>query len=419
MCSQRSAADATCVLATRDLTADGDSAMRPLRIVTTGLAVTYPFGGVFWDYLQYAQGLQQLGHEVLYLEDTGKWCYDPVSATFVEDGSRNATTFAKHVAGFAPGMVNRWFFRDAAEKTHGWSWDEVVQFLRGADLFLHISASCWMREEHRAAARVAFIDSDPLYTQAALLAGPTEEDARARLARWKECHDVFFTFGENVGRPDCGVPSVSIDWIPTRQPIVLRLFESSAVPVESRRPTFTTVASWEPTESGPVVDGIAYAGKSREFERFIELPRRSPLPIEVAMSGPAPADRLQGHGWRLRKGYEVSSDPGVYRDYLANSAGEWSVAKNAYVTSRSGWFSCRTACYLALGVPAVVQDTGFGRTIPTQAGLLKFSDLDEAVDALERIVREPARHARAARTVAAEYFNSDMVLTRLIERALS
>jgi hypothetical protein len=252
-----------------------------------------------------------------------------------------------------------------------------------------------------------------------LLAGAGEEETRRRLAWWSEWHDVFFTFGENVGRSGCAVPTGPIEWIPTRQPVVLDLFDGFSVPVESRRPTFTTVASWEPTETGPVVEGVAYAGKSREFERFIELPHRSPLPIEVAMSGPAPSERLRRNGWRLRPGYEVSSDPGIYRRYLADSTGEWSVAKNAYAVSRSGWFSCRTACYLALGVPAVVQDTGFGHAIPTGDGLLPFSGPDEAVDCLERVAREPARHARAARTAAAEHFDSDIVLARLLERSLA
>jgi hypothetical protein len=156
-----------------------------------------------------------------------------------------------------------------------------------------------------------------------------------------------------------------------------------------------------------------------EFERFIELPARSGVTLELALSGPAPSDRLRAHGWKLRDGHRVSRSPWVYRDYLARSLAEWSVAKNAYVASRSGWFSCRTACYLALGVPAVVQDTGFQRAIPVGEGVIAFQTPEEAVDALDRIATQPERHAQAARAIAEEFFDSDKVLTRLIDDALN
>ena len=136
------------------------------------------------------------------------------------------------------------------------------------------------------------------------------------------------------------------------------------------------------------------------------------------MGAPAPTDRLLAHGWLLRDGSEVSGDPWVYRNYLAASAGEWSVAKNAYVASRSGWFSCRTACYLALGVPAVVQDTGFTRFIPSGEGVIAFNTLDQAAAGIEQLRSNPARHAAAAIEIAQECFDSGKVLTRLLDAAL-
>ena len=184
-------------------------------------------------------------------------------------------------------------------------------------------------------------------------------------------------------------------------------------------PFLTTVGSWEATEKGCTVDGVEYGGKGPEFERFIDLPARSAAPLELALAGKAPVERLRAHGWRVRDGFEVSSDPWVYRDYLADSLGEWSVAKNAYVASRSGWFSCRTACYLASGVPAVVQDTGFSRILPTGEGLFAFSTLDEAAAGIEAVASDPDRHGAAAQEIAREYFDSDVVLTRLLEQALA
>ena len=389
--------------------------------MVTGLAATYPLGGVFWDYLQYPVGLRRMGHDVLYLEDTGKWCYDPETSTFVASGRRNAERLASALATLSDEQSRRWFFRDGPGQTYGLDWAAVVQFCRSADLFLHVSASCWMREEYFAAARVAFIDSDPMYTQASVpdyLTGTIGADARARVDMLRR-HDVFFTFGENVGAPDCRIPTGLFDWIPTRQPIVIDCFLDAAVPVAARRRVLTTVASWEPTERGPVIDRVRYAGKSVEFERVIGLPARSEIPLELALSGPAPVDRLRAHGWQVVDGQQLSRDPWTYRDYLASSLGEFSVAKHAYVAGRTGWFSCRTACYLALGVPAVVQATGFEHVIPTGEGLLAFTTTDEAATAIERLLSDPDRHAKAARALAEEYFESGKVLGRLLETALA
>lgn len=395
--------------------------MSALRLVVTGLAATYPFGGVFWDYMQYVLGLHRLGHDVWYIEDTGKWCYNPRACTFIEDGRDNAQYLAQHMARLDPALRERWFYRDATGQTFGRSWTEVKDFCRSADLFIHISASCWMRDEYFAAKRVAFIDSDPMYTQSSIppyLDGTIDADARARVDMLRE-HDVFFTFAENIGAPDCVIPTQLFHWIPTRQPVVLECFTPFAVPPHARRRVLTTVASWEPTESGPVVHGVTYRGKSTEFERFMALPAVSVLPLELALSGRVPAERLRLHGWHVRDAYPISRDPWIYRDYLAQSLGEWSVAKNAYVASRSGWFSCRTACYLALGVPAVVQDTGFCSSLPGHEGILAFTTLEEARTAIMHLFNAPERHAQAARDIAAAYFDARMILTRLLEQALS
>lgn len=390
-----------------------------LRIAISGLVATYPFGGVFWDYMQYVLGLSRLGHDVLYIEDTGEWCYHPTDQTFVPGGETNAQKLATAIRTLDESLASRWFFRDSTGETFGRSWPDVVDFCGSADLFLHVSGSCLMRDEYFEAQKTVFIDSDPIYTQASVLnsVGDAPDEEERFRADMMERHDVFFTFGENVGTAGCNIPTEGFSWMPTRQPIVLDCFGPFDVPVDSRRSSFTTVASWEPTEKGPEVDGTSYSGKSVEFERFISLPSRVSSPLEIALSGSAPREELEANGWRLRNGYEVSHNPWVYRDYLARSLGEWSVAKNAYVDSGSGWFSCRTACYLALGVPAVVQDTGFSRHIPTGEGLIAFQTVEEAAAGIETIARDPARHARPARDLANAYFDSARVLSSLIERA--
>jgi hypothetical protein len=398
-----------------------------LRIAVTGLAATYPFGGVFWDYLQYPLGFQQLGHEVLFIEDNGLWSYDPGTHTLVGNGANNARILAEWIRRMTPELSRNWHFRDAEGRCYGKTEEEAAEFCRTADLFLNISGTCWMREEYFAARKVAFLDSDPMYTQAAIpeyVVGTADEATQKRIETMRN-HDVFFSFGENVGQPDCGIPTELFGWKPTRQPIVLDRFAPNQTPVGKRRRVFTTVASWEPAEKGPMVRGVQYWGKSVEFERMMDLPRRFAEKIgiwgmlELAMSGRAPKERLVEAGWTMIDPTTVSGTPEAYREYLARSLGEWSVAKNAYVAAHTGWFSCRSACYLALGVPVVVQDTGFSRFLPTGEGLLCFDDAEGAIAGLASVLTNPERHAAQADEIAREYFDARKVLGQLIEDAFS
>ena len=278
-----------------------------------------------------------------------------------------------------------------------------------------------MRDEYWAAHRVAFLDSDPMYTQSSIPdhSNPAlNQDERFRADMMRR-HDMFFSFGENIGQERCLIPAEMFEWIPTRQPVLNDYFAKDIIPVTHRRPVFTTVASWEPTEKGPVVNGVSYSGKSTEFLRFIDLPRRVRATLEIALSGNPPTARLLDKGWEVIPAHSISFDPWSYRDYLATSLGEWSVAKNAYAASHSGWFSCRTACYLSLGVPAVVQDTEFADDIPRGRGLLTFKSIEEAADGIEQVIKDPQLHATAAREIAVECFDSNRVLTQLLDRAMT
>lgn len=393
-----------------------------MRIVVTGLAATFPYGGVFWDYLQYALGFHQLGHEVLYLEDTGKWCYRPELGTFVETGEENAARLAANIARHMPELSGAWSFRDGNDNVFGLAGDKAVDFCKSADLFVHLSASCQMRDEYFEAKRVAFVDSDPMYTQAKLAPAtdPSSERHQAALdhVAWLRRHDVFLSFGENVGRPGCLIPHELLPWRPTRQPITIDRFAGHRVDVHQRRRTLTTVASWNPHEVSVEIAGREFGGKSKEFERFLDLPTRLPIPMELAISGKYPAQRLQENGWNPVDALPVSNDPTVYREFLRRSFGELSVAKHAYVASNSGWFSCRSACYLALGVPVVVQDTGFSEHIPAGQGLFAFTNADEAVAGVERIAGDPVGQSRAAEQIARSYFDASVVLEQFLETAM-
>jgi hypothetical protein len=386
-----------------------------VRVVVTGLVATYPVGGVAWDYLQYLQGFHALGAEVYYLEDTGQWVYDPVAQTFSENADANARYLSRALASLDPTFERRWALRVPDGTFHGLDERTVARVCAGADLFLNVSGACWLREPYRAARVKVYLDSDPGYSQAkiaAVDAGQGDESARFSVDLIRR-HDQFFTFGENIGAPDCLVPLAGITWRATRQPIMLANW-----PVTPARPgPFTTIMSWKIEPRPPVVNGRALGGKDVEFERFLDLPRRTRETLEVAISGPAPRERIAQAGWRVIDAHGVSATMTDYRDYIRASRGELSVAKNAYVATRSGWFSTRTAAYLACGRPAVVQDTGFTAYVPPGPGLHAFTTADEAVAALEAIQANYDRAAAHARAVAETYFAAERVCARLLADA--
>lgn len=383
-----------------------------MRIVVTGLVATYPMGGVAWDYLAYVDGFRRLGCEVLYLEDTGQWVYDPVRQTFTDDLSANVRYLVDALATI--GAADTPFSVLGPDGTrHGVAAPDVARFCRSADLFLNVSGSCWLRDEYRGARCTAYLDSDPGYTQAKLLAkerGTASQDDLFSVDLIHS-HDRFLTFAEHVGRPGCLVPSGGLQWIPTRQPLVLDHWPYQFDPAAER---FTTVMSWKTDVSLPMIDGVRYGGKDVEFTRFIDMPRRTRVPLEVALAGDAPLDRLRAHGWRVVSARERSATMESYRSYLRQARGEWSVAKNVYVALDTGWFSCRSAAFLALGKPVVVQDTGFSRYYPTGEGLFAFTTPEQAAEALERIEADYRRHCEAARAVAEDCFAAEKVLTRLL-----
>lgn len=384
-----------------------------MKIVVTGLIATYPLGGVGWDYLAYVGGFCRLGHDVLYLEDTGQWLYDPRANSFTDDVSFNVAYLAETLARAGAPMRTRWALRAPDGTYHGVPLAEVERFCNAADLFLNVSGACWLREPYRGAKRLAYLDSDPCYSQAKLMAveeGTATED-QAYSVGLIRAHNCFFTFAENIDDPSCTIPHCGLRWMPTRQPIVLDDWPFTYRPGAR---TYTTVMSWKTDVTLPNLSGTTYGGKDIEFLRFLELPSRVSVPLEVALSGAAPRALLAQRGWHIVDAYPKSNTLEAYHTYLAQSRGEWSIAKNAYVASQSGWFSTRSAAYLALGKPVVVQDTGFGRIYPTGDGVFGFTTLDEAAAGIAAIERNYRHHCEAARACAEREFAAEKVLSRLL-----
>jgi len=232
-----------------------------------------------------------------------------------------------------------------------------------------------------------------------------------------ESHDVLFTYGENLGAPDCPVPLERFAWRPTRPPVVL---EEWTTPPDPGAIFFTSIASWENKGKDITFRGETYHwSKHVNFLRFLELPRHAAARFELAMDpvDPAVTARLREAGWALVDPAPISRDIDRYRDFIRGSRGEFTVAKDIYVRPRSGWFSDRSVCYLAAGKPVVTQDTGVGKFVPTGRGLLTYTTLEEAVDALHAIEGDYLTHAAAARAIAAEHFAAERVLSRLLADA--
>jgi hypothetical protein len=405
-----------------------------LRILVTGLvAQHHALAGVTWDYLQYVLGLHQMGHEVYYFEDSGEWPYTPdggpTGDQWVAPDCRPNIDHLQTVLGRF-GLADRWAYHFPNPS----QWYGLPRALRksvmeSADLLINVSGTLEHPERYEKVQRRVYIDSDPGFTQAKIQLHQKEFVRRVR------AHDVHFSFGEALP-PHLGHPE--IHWLPTRTPIVLSEWPLAPNP----RTTYTTVMNW--TSYQPLVcNGIAYRQKDAEFVKFLELPQRMKhLSFEVALSKVqhanwqssmamddtrkaslnlsnhgSPRALLEHHGWIVVDPTETCADIDSYRNYITHSRAEWSVAKGGYVVSRPGWFSCRSACYLAAGRPVVVQDTGFDSALPVGEGILAFRTLEEAISGVEELERDYARHSRKAREIATEYFDASRVLNELIQRA--
>jgi hypothetical protein len=405
-----------------------------LRIIVTGLIAQHPLlGGVTWDYLQYVLGLARLGHDVYYFEDSGEWPYTPDGGPsgrewIAYDCTPNVEHLAHVMARF--GLSERWAYRFPIKpRWFGLSALERRHVIESADLLINVSGTLERPADYRRVPRLVYVDSDPVFTQIKLALPRGQLKFRKRV----NAHDVHMSFGEAFSR---AVPDTGHRWRPTRQPIVLSEWRHSTAP----RDAFTTVMSW--TSYPPLYRaGQRFGQKDMELRGFLELPARaSPTMMEIALNGtqhadweadPPAASSIDGAGglprtaselltrmgWCVADAAQVCRDLDSYRHYIQSSKAEWSVAKNGYVRGQAGWFSCRSACYLAAGRPVVVQDTGFGAVLPVGEGVLTFRTLEEAAAAIREVESDHARHAKAALAIAESYFDSDMVLSRLIEEA--
>jgi hypothetical protein len=382
-----------------------------MKAIVTGMIATYPVGGVAWDYGQYALGLERLGFEVYYLEDTGLDAYDPVKREYGAGGDYGVGFLERSLAALSAGLAGRWHVRAADGTTRGLPREDFADVLAEAELLLNVSGSALVRDEYLRCRNKILVDTDPGWNQ---FRNYPRWDAQPHWmgTHGYRAHDHFFTYAERIGERDCVLPTMGLAWQPTRPPVVLDLWQPR--PPGAR---WTTVMTWRNFPESIEYRGCRYGAKELEFGSIEALPGRSAAELEVAVGGSRPpVERWRSLGWSVIDSHSVSTTLADYRDYIERSKGEFSVAKNVYVATRSGWFSCRTVCYLAAGRPAVVQDTGYSSAIPCGEGVVPFADLDQAAAGLARVEADYARHQAAARELAKEYFASDRVLGDMLER---
>jgi hypothetical protein len=380
------------------------------KLIVSGILFWYPLAGVTYQFLHYLIGLRRLGYDPYYIEDSGRWIYDPRSNNVSADASGNIAAVAPILQAY--GFTDRWAFRGhyADGQCYGMTEDQILRLYREADAFLNVTGAQEIHEEHLACPRRIYVESDPFASQVRVAQG--DQAMIAALA----AHDTHFSFGENLGAADCDVPLERFAWLPTRQPVVMDLW-TPLPPVEGA--AYTTITTWHNTGKNVTYRGDTYHWtKDREFEKFLDLPRRRPIPFELAVGVEKDVQRLlRDQGWSQVDSVSISADLARYRTYIQRSRGEFTVARDQYVRPHTGWFSDRSVCYLAAGRPVITQETGFSKFVPTGRGLFGFRTMDDILAAVDMIESDYEGHCRAAREIAAEYFAAEKVLGKLLHDA--
>jgi hypothetical protein len=380
------------------------------KVIVFGILFWYPLAGVTFQFLHYLLALRRLGYDPYYVEDSGRWVYDSQLNDLSPDASRNVAAVAPALERY--GFADRWGFRGnyPGGRCYGMSEGRFKELYREADAFLNVTGAQEIRDEHLSCPRRIYIESDPFAAQVRVAAG--DPATTALLA----AHDTHFSFGENLGAADCGVPLRRFRWLPTRQPVAVDLWDN---PLAQQGENYTTITTWHNKGKDVTYQGETYSWtKDRQFEQFLDLPRRRPIPLELAAGVEEDVrQRLAEHGWRLVHSVAVSVDIDRYRTYIQRSRGEFTVARDQYVRPRTGWFSDRSACYLAAGRPVITQETGFSKFLPTGKGLFAFHTMEDVLAAVDAIEADYEGNCRAAREVAREYFAAEKVVGSLMERA--
>jgi hypothetical protein len=370
-------------------------------------------------FLQYVLGFRKLGWDVLFLDRLEpEMCTDETGARAPLEHSANVRYFVDVMSRFGLdgcyGLLSKGNGGNGSNgtaSTIGLNRAQIIERVAASSALINVMGFLDDEEILAAAPQRVFLDIDPGFGQMWCALG--QHDAFRG-------HDAHVTIAENIGKPSCAIPTCGLEWVTTKQPVVMDEW-TDVGGTRCEHAAITSVASWRGAYGPVEYRGRTYGLRVHELRKFAALPRLCRQPFELALeihpSDHADRALLEASGWTLVEPAAVAGDPWSYRAYVQGSRGELMVAKNMYVQANSGWFSDRSICYLASGRPVVAQDTGFRRHCPTGQGLIAFATLDEAAAGIEEDAREPGRHARAARAIAEEHFDSDRVLRRLLDDA--
>ena len=376
-----------------------------MRIIVSGMIAGDPGqGGAAWAVLQYVLGLLQLGHDVYVIEPISGEQRTASPSDF--ESSKSARYFMDVARMF--GLERRCsLLLEASQQTIGLPYTELLEIARSATVLLNISGMLKDQDLIGCIPHRVFLDLDPAFNQ--LWHATQGIDMRL------DAHNRFVTVGKALGDPKCRVPTCGVQWITTFQPVVMKHWPMNEGPYRHR---FTTIGNWRGYGSIEH-DGIFYGQKAHSLRAFMELPAKSKEQFQLALSIHPGEQRdledLKRNGWILLDPAQHVEMPNQYQEFIGASKAEFGIAKSGYVVSRCGWFSDRSACYLASGRPVLAQDTGFSDYLPCGEGLFNFSTVDDALAAIDSINSNYQRHTQAARSIALQYFESDTVLSNLLD----
>jgi len=380
-------------------------------IIVFGILFWFPLAGVTYQFLHFLIGLRRLGYDHYYIEDSGRWIYDPALNDLSPDATGNLNSIVPILE--SHGFKGRWAFRGnyPGGQCYGMTEERILRLYQEADAFLNVTGAQELRDEHMACPRRIYVETDPVAAQIKVAQRNKETITALR------AHDTHFSYGGNFGKPDCRVPLEEFNWLPTVQPVVLDLWENNSLRLNGA--AFNTIATWHNKGKDIVYNGETYYwSKDREFKKVLDLPTRRAVPFELAVGVDDKTKQLlHENRWRVTDSVTLSSDMSNYRDFILKSRGEFTVAKDQNIRLRSGWFSDRSACYLAASRPVINQDTAFGSYLPTGKGLFSFQSIDDVLAAVDEIESDYEGNCRAARDIAAEHFAAERVLGSLMTRA--